>query len=475
LPGQIGAVLFVAALLGLYLWHGLSRRADPDEFQTLVNAVLSARGLRLYADYWDNHGPLMTWILNPLVGAWVGGYDLIRWLRGAMWINVMAVAGLVFALARGTDGTQQGEKHKSSAPLIAITMLLLSPPFLAKSIELRSDNPANLVGICSLLLLYRALKTGRLIHFLMAGAGLGIMAGFTLKAGMYLVALGGFAAVFSRKAARPLRLPEVAFFLLGLIGPLLVITAAMLYNGTFSPFLRCYLAENLQRDFPGFTSSELTEIFQKSPMWSCVALGVLVTSLWRGITRKDAPAEAALAVMTLTLLLEFALLLPTKYYQSLLPAFPPLAVLTGLLMERAWEHVGFKSRTLAFTLAAVTGVLLLADLARFNDLQNTGLQRQIRFSTMAADALPQQGQVFDPSGILYFAPRAGYYPVLVKYVRRAQGRGLLEAGIAAQLEQAAALVMDKRTKDLPQADLDYISAHFSQRITGGGAELWLRN
>ncbi len=165
------------AILGaIHLGHGLFRVADPDEFQALRNAFDASRGLIPYVDYWDNHGPLMIWILQPVMSLWPGGHELIYWLRVAAWLNTILLAGGVFLLVRRLNPLLP------AAPWIATAFLLSAPPFLSKAIEARGDNPTNLLAAAALFFLIVALQKRNSRSFFAVGLCVGLMAGFTIKA-----------------------------------------------------------------------------------------------------------------------------------------------------------------------------------------------------------------------------------------------------------------------------------------------------
>lgn len=463
-------------LLAIHLVHGLVRTADYDEFQTLVNAVLSVRGSRIYVDFWDNHGPLINWLLVPVVDAWKGGHELLIWLRGGVWLNTAALSALVFYTVRGLLKNTAEDLSGGVAPYAAVIMMLSAPSFLAKSIELRPDNPATLCGTTAVVALLRGLRTGHWKPYLLAGVTLGIMAGFTLKVLMFALGLVFFGfGYLLRKGPMP-EVRNVVAFIGGLVATTGVFALIILSGGGFVDFLQCYGWENIQRPSGGVSSSELTRITKRAPFWAILAVVTLGLALWRMFRGKALPVEAGLAMMIVALVLQFVFLLPTRYYQSLLPVYPLLAILTGLTVSRLpteWLREVGRKRLAVVAGGIILLGLLLRDMHDFANLRNRHLRAELQFADQAAEMLGERN-VFDPGGRVFLHYRTGRYPVLVKHFRREYQAGRMDLGLREQLDSAGGVVMDSRTLDLPDGDLLYIKENFGRVLENRNAELWMR-
>ncbi len=463
-------------LLAVHLVHGLVRTADYDEFQTLVNAVLSVRGSRIYVDFWDNHGPLINWLLVPVVGTWSGGHELLAWLRGFVWVNTVVLSAVVFFAVRGSLRDVAGEFGRGLAPWVAVVMMLAAPSFLAKSIELRPDNPANLCGALALVSLIWGLRSGHWKPFFLAGVALGIMAGLTLKVLMFALGLVFFMVGYLLRGGRLERPRNIVVLFGSLVVTIAVFALILISTGNFGGFIHCYGWENIQRPSDGVSSSELTRITKRAPFWAFLAMGTLGLALWRTISGKASPLESGLALMILALVLQFVFLLPTRYYQSLLPVYPLLAILAGLTVSRfpaGWLSELSRHRSVAVAGGIILLGLLLRDMHDFANLRNRHLRAELQFADQAADMLGE-GRVFDPGGRVFLQNRTGYYPVLVKHFRNEYRAGRMDLGIGEQLESAGGVIMDERTMDLPEADLQYITENFRRVLENRNAELWMR-
>lgn len=132
--GKIWLWLALLVACGMQLFEVPSRAIDPDEFEHLHAAFCVHQGLLPYRDFFEHHGPLLYYVLQPLF--WLCGDDLsVLWLgRLAMWCCSLGTLALTGAIARRVADTTTG--------LAAATLLAWSTVFHLKGIELRPDVPA---------------------------------------------------------------------------------------------------------------------------------------------------------------------------------------------------------------------------------------------------------------------------------------------------------------------------------------------
>lgn len=202
-------VAFVLAACGLQLIELGTRSIDPDEFEHLHAASMVARGQVPYRDFFEHHGPLLYYLVQPLFRLF--GQELaVLWAgRGAMWLCSLATLGLTYRQAMRVGGLPCGW---TAAALLAWTTI-----FHAKGIELRPDVPAMLLIGLAITLVIEGQRGFR--STLIAGvlAGLGTLC--TQKA---IVPIAGLAIAATARelmtgSARRVILPALALALGGAI------------------------------------------------------------------------------------------------------------------------------------------------------------------------------------------------------------------------------------------------------------------
>lgn len=170
----IAGLLVVAGLLQLVELR--TRFIDPDEFEHLHAASMVARGEVPYRDFFEHHGPLLYYALQPLF--WLFGQQLtVLWIgRGLMWLCSMAALGLTARQAARMGGSGCG--------LVAAALLAWTTIFHLKGIELRPDVPALLLIQLAITVLIEGKATFR----------------SSLAAGLF----GGLATLCTQKAIVPI-------------------------------------------------------------------------------------------------------------------------------------------------------------------------------------------------------------------------------------------------------------------------------
>lgn len=467
-------VAVLLCLAAIYVWHSLNRLADADEFQMLTNAFDSARGLTIYRDYWDNHGPLATWLFVPALKLWHGGHELITWLRSAMLLPTALIAGMTFWLGRRIfpDSPQ--------ARWIAIIFLLVTPPFFAKTIEIRGDNPAHLLYVLALCLVTAGLQKPRVWLFFCAGFALGLVAGFTVKATIMALGIALYAGVWLLLKRQRISWKPIAALAVGGILPVALFAAILWMRNLWEPFVLCYFKANSSRGFAGFTSSEFTEILKKSPVWGFLMLSIVIANVLSLFRRRLVPEQAALLALTLFMSAQFLLLLPTKNMQSLLPACVPMALLAGATGERWLQRLQGRFSLSNGSIVAVQLVLIAGmfwGMARYDRLDNRELPRQVAFANRVADNARHEPAIFDPSGRVFLIPKPGQFHVIVTFLRDMYRDGELDLHITKMLEDQhiQTVVFDKRTAELRAEDLAYLRSNFAPVDDGPDCLLLRRN
>ena len=235
------AALFAAglALRGLYLrHHGVS----VDEPQHLHVAWAWAHGLLPYRDVFDNHTPLFSLLLAPLVGRLGQRSDIVLWGRLAMLPLVALTLWATWRLARTLFSPRAGAW--------AVAIVAVNPDYLLPSIEYRTDQLWAALWCVSLAtLVARPLRRGRAFA---AGALLGAAFATSMKTSVLALALLVAGAVtlalLARRGARPpareLAALAAAFAAGALVAPAAV-AAWVAAIGAWRPFVNEVFGHNV--------------------------------------------------------------------------------------------------------------------------------------------------------------------------------------------------------------------------------------
>jgi uncharacterized membrane protein len=179
-----GTKIILFASIAVRAFLTFHRALGPDEFQHLHNAWMIHLGFLPYRDFWDNHTPLMPYLLAPILSAIGEGTGAVLVARAILSITGLGILWIVYKITKTL-------LDKSTA-LIAITLLSISEIFLQKSIEVRPDQMLVLFWMGSVWMCIRIPP-----RYLIGGVLLGIAFLFSPKALLCLtVALPAF-CVFS--------------------------------------------------------------------------------------------------------------------------------------------------------------------------------------------------------------------------------------------------------------------------------------
>lgn len=141
--GSRGPLLLLWLALGaaciLHVTEIRSREIDPDEFEHLHAAYMVSRGDVPYRDFFEHHGPLLYYGLQPLF--WGLGPELsVLWVARLVMLSCsLLTLALTARIASRLCGPPAG--------LVAATLLAWTTIFHAKGIELRPDVPAALLVV----------------------------------------------------------------------------------------------------------------------------------------------------------------------------------------------------------------------------------------------------------------------------------------------------------------------------------------
>lgn len=461
-------LVFGILLVGIHFWHGQNRIADPDEFQTIINAFDASRGLIPYKHFWDNHGPLNITLLKPLLLFYNTDHALIHWLRTLAWVTTLLIVALIYLT--------WNIFHPRQSPIVAILFILASPPFLAKALEIRPDILANLLATMALSLLAYGTVRQKTLPFCLAGVCVGLIAGITLKFALVAISLSIYIVTLYICRRQWPRMRDLAAAIATSTATIGVLLATY-----YTPeFWLCYFEANSTRAFSGFTSSDFLNIYKKAPFWSLLATAAIILAGYRAIRKMSLPHETALLMMVLFYLIQYFLFLPTKNMQSLLPVYAPLALLAGSVLPKTWTTIS-QRLSLPFPVSAFLLILsiglLLRDLHDYNQLANRQLPRQVAFANTVLKQTSAENEIFDPGGVVFLKPKPGQFHVLVTFLRDLHLSEKIDLGIIPLLENhdIQTIIFDARTQDLRLTEVTHMRNRYTPVLAGPDCLMLRRN
>lgn len=148
-------------ILGAQAWEIRHRGIDPDELVHLHTAFSVWTGDLIYRDFFAYHGPLLSYLLQPLF--WLFGPELsvLWWGRALNWLLACVALVVTGRIANRLAGGCSG--------WVAAILLAWTTIFHCKAIELRPDVPAMLLLVTSAWLLVSAGESLKLRRCLAAG------------------------------------------------------------------------------------------------------------------------------------------------------------------------------------------------------------------------------------------------------------------------------------------------------------------
>jgi hypothetical protein len=343
LPRTLRAGLVAAAavlLLALLVHHGRvagQRHLDTDELEHLNAACFVARGETLYRSFYENHPPLTTLLLQPVVRSTDDPATLVA--RGRQLSLAASLATL--ALVAYLGWRLAGGGGAALAPL-----LLASHTFFSqRAIEVRPDVPAMLLGTLALLALIGGQERDDRRWLLAAGA-LFALAGFFTPKVVYAAAGASLGATLAARARagrtrRATGLGVLAWIVLGAGLVTAALALEMARRGMLMGFVQDCLvvSARMQIDDPwGTRLALLARTLRENPATWGLALAGLA---W--FARERSPASAVLGLALVGGLAGFLHVRAplVQFHLTFLPALALAAASGGtLLLARAVRRGG---------------------------------------------------------------------------------------------------------------------------------------
>lgn len=452
----IGAGLVVHLLAAL---HGLP---NLDEYQFLANGWNAGRGLLPYRDFWDNHGPLATYVFRLPFDLWPVGHEVILVARLGMYVVALLTVGLtgwVYQVAFPSD------RHGA---LAAAAFLLASEPYLAKSVEVRGDGFQTLVWVAGLGFLLRSVRRHDWRAGWVSGICMGAALWFSPKASALIAA--SLIVVLADRVL--LRRPLAWGTLVGLAGGVLlhglVLWGWLNAHGLVESFSRFVIHDSVTRKWVLSISPFLTKL-EEYPFWMglCVGgLGFYAAGIVRG--RRRWPGEHWLWPVVLFFLFYYFVALPSRHLQSLLPMHPVVALVAARLVGHVIGAASRRARTpravgsLLWTLlAAGISVHLAFFTARTREVSGN-LAMVIHYGNRLAAVVPPGEFALTGEGLPLARPSPIFTTVLPNFIRERyrSGSDLFHIPEALARHGVRFVVVDPRIRELPARDIAFFRSNF---------------
>lgn len=220
-PGKHLAVIGLVALgIALHAGYVVHHRMNSDEPQHLHVAWSVAHGLLQYRDVFDNHSPLFSLFMAPVVGVIGERPDIVLLARLAMIPLILLTLALVWRIGTGLYSARDG--------LWAVAITLVVPDFMLGSVEYRTDQlwTTAWMAAMAVLLLGRATRGRSFLFGLLLGASFGASMKTSLLALSLAFGVVSAALMARGKGAGPSRKEFLSLAGAGLAG-LVVVPGAL--------------------------------------------------------------------------------------------------------------------------------------------------------------------------------------------------------------------------------------------------------
>ena len=345
-------IAMTAALMAIVLAVSLTKCFGRDEFEHTHATWYVADGKVPYTDFFENHHPLLWYVLSPLLRA-AGETPWTMYLfRLVFYLLTVGIVGATFTLGRRASGSSEGG-WLASLYLLSVVM------FVEKSVEIRPDVPQVLLGLLAVIWLLDHRRTRRWFPLAASGLAMGMSLLFLQKS-LFLTV--GCASVLVWDAAKR-RIPFGALpvYAICSLMPPMVYWIRLVVTGRFGAYyLVCWQLHTAK--FLGFSPlTFLTVSLRANPFFWPVAVAGSLGILARRRVRSEARIIAYLTLPALALVVAAK----NPWPQYFLTAFCLLSVccscavraiagrfrlgrLTGLavlLVTVAWPAAGLFSLT----------------------------------------------------------------------------------------------------------------------------------
>jgi len=313
-------VIVLCLLLLLYSAH---RWFDHDEFEHIHSAWYVANGYVPYSDFFQNHHPLLWYSIAPLLLVFGSNIEAVMVLRIAMFGLTIGIGGVTYLLAqRVTSSRETG--------LLSVMLLLSMVMFLEKSVEVRPDVPQVLLGLISVYLLLRHLRTGDNRQIALSGLAASLSFLFLQKS---IFLLAAYVPIFCYGLVkRKFTLRSSLYFVVSVSLPMVLFLGYLLISGALDDYLltNWMLHVGQLQPFSPLTHPLRSFATQNALFWLFAPISVVFVLLDSKTSR-----ELKMVAFLGAALLLSVLLLKRPHRQNFMFAVPLLCIAVGYLIRRA--------------------------------------------------------------------------------------------------------------------------------------------
>jgi len=451
----ITAILFILSFIAR-IDLTLHRTLNADEFQHLHGAWMVHLGFVPYRDFWENHTPLLYYVVAPILALLGEGVTSVLVVRGILSAVGLAILWIVYRLTRLV--------HDHQTAIFSVVFLSYVDMFLQKTIEVRPDQFLVLFWLLSLWLCLRTFRDSKDRNFLLSGLLLGIGMLFSPKA-LFCYSAAAVTILFQHFLAEPrssfFRMAKrQIFYTLGFLLPFAAMILFFYSQHAAVEFVYSVLLENL--NYPNIRRPTFLLLPQNIVVFLVAFAGIIV---WfrerRGRANPAYGTPLLLIVPCFILLAEFLFLTPGTFPQSALIFVPLLSIFAGIAIKRSldWSRIG---NVFLFVFLMITGLIVpCVSLAYRHPFTITnGNQFQLLRYILTHTARGET--IFDGNTAYIFRPQAYYYGSLVEGIRERIKRGEISRSIPESLKASHCriVIYDDRISDLPAPVQAFLRANY---------------
>jgi hypothetical protein len=349
--------LLCAVLVYLVLCLALNKEFDHDEFEHVHSAWYVAQGDVPYRDFFQNHNPLLWYLIAPVLRLAGDQTGVLLFLRVVMFGVTLMVALTASVIAVVVSG-------RRLAGWFCFPLLLSSVLFISKSVEIRPDGPMVLMGMMAVYFFVRFLDSAARRDLVVSGLFASASFLFLQKAVVFHGVLSLALAVMAVR--REVGWRSVFLFLMCLaVGPVLVLGYVASQGALGDYWLTAVLMHT--RKLYSFSPWEVLR-----PAWNANAVHfvLMATGAVHGVCSLRVNRKVGFIAGSGLMLFLYVLGVKTPWQQYFMPAAVMLAIAVACFLVRLVEWVGSRGLVLGVAIIGLAAYRPVKDLLSFQTCFN---------------------------------------------------------------------------------------------------------
>ncbi len=344
--------LLCAVLVYLVLCLALNKEFDHDEFEHVHSAWYVVQGDFPYRDFFQNHNPLLWYLIAPVLRLSGDQTGVLLILRGVMYGVTLLIALTASLIAVMVSG-------RRLAGWFCFPFLLTSVLFMAKSVEIRPDGPMVLMGMGAVYFFVRFLDSASRRDLVVSGLLASASFLFLQKAVVYYGVLSLALAVMAVR--REVGWRSVMLFLMCLaVGPVLVLGFVASQGALGDYWLTAVVMHT--RKLYSFSPWEVLV-----PAWNVNAVNFVLVAMGavHGVYSLRVNRKAGFIAGSGLLLFLFVLGIKAPWQQYYMPAAVMLAIAVACSLVSLVDWVGSRGLLLGVAIIGLAAYQPVKDLVAF--------------------------------------------------------------------------------------------------------------